>query len=102
MFRTLIATCLAGTMVGATPLRADDLQLHTFLLTWADEHCEGFSYPADLLRHAHIAVFDAPEEQVAEFRRKADAGLHQMFDGDQVEYCAFVVDSIEAMQTDAD
>ncbi len=103
MSRKLVASlAFAGaTFMARAPAAAEALSRHTFLLTWADENCEGFTYPEDLLRGAHLAVADAPADEVATFREKAETGLTEYYDGDKVEYCAFVADSIEDLEMEA-
>lgn len=85
----------------AAPAAAEELSLHTFLLTWADENCEGFTYAEDMLRGAHKAVADAPAAEVAAIREKTEIGLNEFYDGDKVEYCQFVADSIEDLEAEA-
>lgn len=101
MSRNLLASVvLSCATLWAASAKAEELALHTFLLTWADENCEEFTYAEDMLRHAHMAVIGAPESEVAAFREKTEAGLKDLFEGDKVEYCAFVADSIADLENE--
>lgn len=102
MTRKLLASAvLAGALFGAAPAMAEELSLHTFLLVWVSDNCEGFEYSEDMLRHANIAVMDAPEAEVAAFTEKMEHGLNDLFEGDKEGYCQSMIRNIEDLEAEA-
>ena len=78
------------------PAQAEALAEHTFLIAWAAEHCDGFDYAPDLLRHAVAEVQSAPEPEVRVYADGVIGGLEAMFEGDKTEICDTVIFLIES------
>lgn len=102
MSRTHLA-CLALAIAAfvSSPAYSEEGLDHTFYVTWADENCEDFTYPDDLLAHAHMTIAQTSDADLAPLRAEAEAALTVLFEGDLAEYCDtvfFLIENPEAFE----